>query len=145
MNISTTPGAFGCARTPIAARFRRIALAGAVAVAVSGLGVPAASAGQSQEIATGGGSVVFKHRGERVLAYDERRDGWGVTAYVHWTDRRTGRFHREDAFDGRSGGGHARRNLKIPEGTKVDLTMCYEKRGRDGELGDCSDTQHAEA
>ena len=65
MNVSTTPGAFDCARTPIAARFRRIALAGAVAVAVSGLGVPAASAGQSQEIATGGGSVVFKHRGER--------------------------------------------------------------------------------
>src|SRR5688500_9830462 len=75
MNVSTRPGAFGCARTPIAAMFRRVALAGAVAVAACGVGVPAASAGQSEEIATGGGSVVFEHRGERVLAYDERRDG----------------------------------------------------------------------
>jgi hypothetical protein len=143
MNVSTTPGAFGCARTPIAARFRRTALAGALAVAACGVGVPAASAGQSQEIATGGGSVVFEHRGERLLAYDERRDGWGVAAYVLWEDRRTGRLHREEAIDGRSGGGPARRNLKIPEGTKVELTMCYAKH--DGELGDCSDTQYAEA
>ena len=143
MNVSTTPGAFGCARSPIAALFRRVALVGALAVAACAVGVPAASAGQSQEIATGGGSVVFSHRGERLLAYDERRDGWGVVAFLLWVDDRTGRLHREEAIDGRSGGGPARRNLKIPEGTKVDLTMCYEKR--DGRLGDCSDTQYGEA
>jgi hypothetical protein len=144
MNVSTTPGAFGCARTPITATIRRVALAGALAMGMSGLGVPAASAGQSQEIATGGGSVVFKHRGERVLAYDERRDGYGVAAIVLWQDDRTDRFHRKIVIDGRSGGGPARRNLKIPEGNKVSLTMCYTNNGQ-VDADKCSGTQDAEA
>ena len=123
---------------------RRIAVTGALAVAVCGLAVPAASAGQSQEIATGGGSVVFEHRGERLLAYDERRDGYGVAAIVLWQDDRTSRFHRKIAIDGRSGGGPARKNLKIPEGNKVSLVMCYTNNGV-VDADKCSGTQHAEA
>jgi hypothetical protein len=124
--------------------FRRIALAGALAVAACGVGVPAASAGQSQEIALGGGSVVFEHRGERLLAYDERRDGYGVDAILLWWDDRTGRLHRVDLIDGRSGGGPARRNLKIPEGNKVGLSLCYTKNG--SPIADkCSREQDAEA
>ena len=144
MNVSTTPGAFGCAWTPVAARFRRFALAGALAVAACGVGVPAASAGQSQEIATGGGSVVFSHRGERVLAYDERRDGYGVAAVLLWQDDRTHHFHNVQVIDGRSGGGPARRNLKIPEGNKVEMEMCYTNNG-EVDPDKCSETQVAEA
>jgi hypothetical protein len=112
-------------------------------MAVSGLGAQAASAGHSQEIATGRGSVVFTHHGEHLLAYDELRDGYGVEASVLWFDKKTRRFHREGVIDHRAGGGPARRNLKIREGSKVSLTMCLTKNGAD--TGKCTETQHGEA
>jgi hypothetical protein len=123
---------------------RRIALAGALALAACGAGAPAASAGQSQEITTGGGSVVFEHRGERVLAHDELRDGRGVAAIVLWQDKNTDRFHRVTVIDGSSTGGPARKNLSIPEGNKVELVMCYTDNGQ-VDPDQCSGTQRAVA
>jgi hypothetical protein len=129
--------------TRIAPAIRRAALTGASAVALSGLGATAAQAGQSQEIATEGGSVVFLDRGERVRAHDERRDGYGVGAFVLWTDDE-GNFHKVKVIDGRSSGGPARRNLSIPEHTRVGLSMCYTRNGY-AVPGKCSDEQQAVA
>jgi hypothetical protein len=118
-------------------------LTGAWAVALSGLGATAAQAGQSQEIATEGGSVVFLDRGERVRAHDERRDGYGVGAFVLWTDDE-GNFHKVKVIDSRSSGGPARRNLSIPEHTRGGLSMCYTRNGY-AVPGKCSDEQQAVA
>jgi hypothetical protein len=52
---TTTPGPLGRDRTRLAAMVRRIAVAGALAVAVPGLSVPAASARESEQVATDGG------------------------------------------------------------------------------------------
>jgi hypothetical protein len=123
---------------------RRIASACAVALALCGISAPAALAGKSQEIATGGGSVVFEHRGERVLAYDERHDGLGVAAVLVWQDKKTRHFHNESVIDHRSGGGPARANFKITEGSVVSILMCHTDNG-EIDPDKCTGTQKAVA
>jgi hypothetical protein len=56
----TTPGAPDRARTPTAAIVRRLVAISALALTVLALGVPAASAGESEAIKTNGGKVTFK-------------------------------------------------------------------------------------
>jgi hypothetical protein len=119
---------------------RRIAAAGTLALAGFALSVPAASAGESEAIETEGGSVVFSHQGERLEAYDERRDGYGVRARVVWNDDFGG--HDTYVTDYSSNGGPARRNLSFREGQVLWLEMCYTKNRRSVK---CSLTQRAEA
>jgi hypothetical protein len=59
---------FGRAQTSIAGVLRRLAVAGALALTVLALGVPAASAGESERIKTKGGIVTFKDRGDENFA-----------------------------------------------------------------------------
>jgi hypothetical protein len=146
MTIPTTPGTLRCARTPIAAMIRRIAVTGALALTAFGLSVPVASAGESQEIDTDGGRVSFDAsprfggdtQGLGVL--DERRDGWAVRAYLHWTDRDGP--HTASVTDPRSSGKGDAKDLSILGGTAVLLSMCYVD---DGRIVQCSFSQPAEA
>jgi hypothetical protein len=78
----TTPGAFGRARTPTAAVVRRLAAISALALTVLALGVPSASAGESERIKTKGGVVTYRDRGHEITAEDTRRDGKGVQAVL---------------------------------------------------------------
>jgi hypothetical protein len=130
--------------TAIAALIRRVALTSVSAVALTGLSASAAFAGQSQEIATEGGSVVFRDRGETIRALDERRDGYGVGAYLEWYDKEDGEYHRDHAIDATSGKGPARRSFAIREGTIVGLMMCYTRNGH-AVPGMCSEKQQAVA
>jgi hypothetical protein len=126
--LRTTPGV------------RRVAAAGALALAGFALTAPTASAGESEAIETEGGSVVFHHRGDRLEAYDERRDGYGVRARVIWNDESGG--HEKYVTDYSSSGGPARRNLSFREGQVLWLEMCYTKNRRSVK---CSLSQRAEA
>jgi hypothetical protein len=119
---------------------KRFAVTGALALPLFGLGVTPALAGENEQISTEGGSVVFTHRGEILLAEDERRDGYGVGAFLTWNDDFGG--HQAKVVDGHAGGRPARRNLSLPEGTTVWLEICYTKHGRGVK---CSLTQRAEA
>jgi len=117
---------------------RRIAVI--AALTALGISVPSASAGQSEEISTERGSVVFLANGERLLAHDEKRDGYGVRAVLTWNDEFGG--HTASVTDGSSSGGPARRNLSFPERKTVWLQLCYTKNGAQGK---CSLTQRAVA
>jgi hypothetical protein len=55
------------------ARVRAVIALSALGLTVSGLAATSAFAGENQQITTAGGSVVFTHRGERLLAEHERR------------------------------------------------------------------------
>ena len=68
------------ARSRIPAIARRVALVGAIGVAGFAVGAPAALAGKSQTIDTKGGYIEFRDRGEVLLAKDDRRDGYSVSA-----------------------------------------------------------------
>jgi hypothetical protein len=99
---------------------RRLAAIGALTLAVSGLGVSAASAGQSEQIVTKGGIVQFRDHGEILAATDTRADGYDVRAELYWAGGRA--FVADFGFD------DARErhvNLAIREGTDVKLRMCY--------------------
>jgi hypothetical protein len=146
MTTPTTPGTLDRARTPIAAMIRRIAVTGALALTVFAVSVPAASAGESQEIDTAGGRVSFfasdsPTGGTQSLGVlDERRDGYGVRAYAHWTDRDGP--HTASVTDPRSSGKGDAKDLSIFGGTAVLLSMCYID---DGRIVQCSYSQPAEA
>jgi hypothetical protein len=126
--------------TRISAIIRRIAVAGALAVSALGIAAASASAGENEQITTEGGTAVFTHRGDRILAHDERRDGYGVAAVLTWNDDFGG--HEAKVIDGRSSGGPDRKTVPLPEGTTVWLSLCYTKNGRGVK---CSLTQRAEA
>jgi hypothetical protein len=113
---TTTPGTLDRARTQIP----RMAATGALVLALLGLSVPAASAGQSQQIVTKGGIVQFRDNGEILAATDTRADGYDVRAELYWAGGRAyvGDFGFDDAKER-----HV--NLTIPEGTAVKLRMCY--------------------
>jgi len=68
---------------------------------------------------------------------DIAKDRKGARAYLRWPGGNSASVHVA---------GYAkpldRRDLSIPEGTKVTLTVCYTKRGLDVQ---CSDFQWAEA
>ena len=61
-------------------RATTIAVTGVLALAVSGLSVPAASAGDSELIEVKGGYGLFADGGDLLRAVDQRRDGYGVRA-----------------------------------------------------------------
>ena len=112
------------------------------ALTALGIGVPAASAGESESIKTNGGVVTFKHRDEEVTAKDTRRDGLGVAAVLAWTDA-SGKNRTEFVTDATGADVLSkRRDFSIRERTRVSLTLCYV---HDGGIGDCSRPQRAEA
>jgi hypothetical protein len=125
---------------------RRIAVTGALALAVLGLGASAAFAGESQVIDTDGGVVRFdasRAFGDQVQSLavkDQRRDGWAVRAYLHWTDRDGP--HTASLTDPRSSGGGDAKELSILGGVPVLLSMCYID---DGRIVQCSFSQPAVA
>ena len=117
---STTPGTF-----QIAPLIRRVALGGALAVAGLGISVPAASAGQSQQIVTKGGIVQFRDHGEILAATDTTADGYDVRAELYWAGGRA--YIADFGFDDAK---ERTVNLAIREGTDVKLRMCYITDGR---------------
>jgi hypothetical protein len=112
---TTTPGILDRVRSA-----KRIAATGSLALALLGLSVPAASAGQSQQIITKGGIVQFRDHGEILAATDTTADGLDVRAELYWAGGRAfvGDFGFDDAKES-----HV--NLAIREGTDVKLRMCY--------------------
>jgi hypothetical protein len=109
---------------------RHLVVAGALALTVLAVGASAASAGQHERIATKGGTVWFDHTGDYIAALDRREDGYAVRAYLNW---RQGGVLREEAVTDNTGftpgpndpHRSVYRQLHIPEGTTVTLTMCY--------------------
>jgi hypothetical protein len=138
----TMPGALDRARTPTTAIVRRLAAISALALTVLAVGVPAASAGESEAIRTKGGIVTFKDRGDEITAEDTRRDGKGVQAVLAWNDA-TGTNHTVFVVDATGADVLSKfKDLSIREGTRVALTMCYVG---DGGPERCSRPQRAVA
>ena len=141
----TTPGAFGRV-------LRLLAVTGALAVTVFAVGATTASAGEHERIVTKGGVVWFDHTGDYIAALDRRKDGYGVRAYLDWMEGHGDDvvLRQEDINDDRGftpgpADPHRAvyRKLFVPEGTTVELTMCYSTKG-DGNRR-CSQPQRAEA
>jgi hypothetical protein len=151
---TTTPGVLGRVRAwitktpsanerPLTRRFARGSLLAALlatvvgAVTLLGLSVPTASAGSYEEIRTSGAWAKFDDLGEDLMVGDIAKDGKGARAYLRWAGGNSASVYV---------GGYAEpldtRDLSIPEGTKVTLTVCHTKRRVDVE---CSDFQWAEA
>jgi hypothetical protein len=150
----TTPGVLGRVRAWITkapqtnerSMTRRVAhgslpaalLAIAVAaVTLLAFSVSTASAGSPEEIRTKGAWAKFDDLGEHLMVGDIAEDRKGARAYLRWAGGNSASVYV---------GGYAepldRRDLSIPEGTKVTLTVCYTKRRIDVQ---CSDFQWAEA
>jgi hypothetical protein len=113
-------------------------LAAAVAVVtLLAFSFSTASAGSPEEIRTTGAWAKFDDLGEHLMVGDIAEDGKGARAYLHWTGDNSASVYV---------GGWAepldRRDLSIPEGTNVTLTVCHTQRRVDVE---CSDFQWAEA
>ena len=75
MNILTTPGTPGRDRDSHAAIVRRAVAISALALALFGLRVSAASAGESETISTKGGPVAVRDKGERLVAWTSAGTG----------------------------------------------------------------------
>jgi hypothetical protein len=103
----------------ISVRVRRLAVVIALALTVVGLGASTASAGQSQDISTKRGAVWFNHNGDRLYAIDTKVDGKGIQALITWAGR------SESVLDGGASGPPKSDNLDLPEGTIIELQMCY--------------------
>jgi hypothetical protein len=102
-----------------------------------GPGVSTAFAGSSEEIRTNGAWAKFDDLGEHLMVGDIAKDRKGARAYLRWAGGNSASVHVAGY-----GKPLARRDLSIPEGTRVTLTVCYTKRGVDVR---CSDFQWAEA
>ena len=127
---ATTPGALGRVRTPKAAIVRGLALASTLAVTVLGPGASAASAGSDESITTKHGSAAFIDRGETLIANDKAKDRFSVMASLTWTDPETGKGRSTTVRDGNGPGNTPNSaNLRIREGTKVHLKLCYVNNG----------------
>ena len=96
-----------------------------------------ASGGGDVQIYKKYGYVEFKAYGEVLRAVDSFGDGRGVRAYLNWGGSNSASV-TDNGFDGSP----KSRNLSIPEGTKVSLTMCYTKKNVDVS---CSDYKLGEA
>ena len=144
MNIShTTPGTLDCARTPVAGVLRRLALVGVLTLTVLGLTVPAASAGEYEDISTKRGAVAFQPRGDTLFAIDNKRDGIGIAATIYWKpDPNSPRKLSASVLDGGAGGVAKTKRVNLREGTIVELEMCY---FRHSGLIKCSKLQKAVA
>ena len=114
---------------------RGLAAAAVATAAVCGLGAPAASAATSESIATHRGSVAFHGDGEELWAIDQKRDGYGIRAFLSW------KGHWASVSDRGARGVAELRDLSIPERTPVYLQMCY--LGAGGKQVKCSRPQVA--
>lgn len=103
---------------------RRAAVTSAVAVAALGLGMPASAAAKDVRIDGKYGYVTFKAHGEVLEAADLYPDGRGVRAYLHWGRTKSASVTNSGKLY------PVPRNLSIPEGTPVSLTMCYTQHGQ---------------
>jgi hypothetical protein len=97
------------------------AVAGAV-VALAPLAP--AMAEKSVELYTNGARGSFygydQPKGEAIQIKDKAKDGLGARAYLHWSSTKSASVTVTSGF------GHtATKDLAIPEGTKVDLQVCY--------------------
>jgi hypothetical protein len=117
---NTTPGAIS--KPGIV---RRLAVTGALALTACGLDAPVASAGESEQIRTKGGTAQFQADGDILRALDTRRDGYAVRARLTWFDRVDNTSHEAYVTVPNSGGTSRAKPLPIPEGTTVRLRMCY--------------------
>jgi hypothetical protein len=147
----TTPGTSVRARTPIAGVLWRLAAVAALTVTAFAASASAASAGSHERILTKGGVVWFDHTGDYIAALDRREDGHAVRAYLDWWEREgDGYVHHEEAVTDDRGytNGPADpdlavyRKLFVPEGTTVELTMCYSQGTSNRQ---CSAAQSAKA
>jgi hypothetical protein len=107
---------------------RRIAVTSALALALFGSTVATASAEENEEIYAKYGNVTFEAYGEKITAATYRSD-YGVRAYLHWSRNKSASVIADGLYE-------ESRNLSIPEGTTVSLTMCYTKNGLDVKCGD---------
>jgi hypothetical protein len=112
-------------------------LAALLAISIGAVGASPAAAGSSEEIRTAGAWAKFDDLGEHLMVGDIAKDRKGARAYLNWAGGNSASVHV-------AGYGKPldRKDLSIPEGTKVTLTVCYTKRGLDVQ---CSDFQRAEA
>jgi hypothetical protein len=137
MTIPTTPGTLGRVATPTAAIIRRLAAIFAVALAVFGVSVSAASAGSDESIKTKRGLAAFNDKGETLIADDTLADKQGVQAFLFWNGRSV------TVTDGNGANNSPNsKSLSIPEGTKVKLKLCYVDNGV---VTKCSRAQSATA
>jgi hypothetical protein len=93
------------------------------------------SAGRSQDISTERGAAWFDHDGDRLYAIDTKVDGMGVQAFLTWNRNRSA-----SVVDRGAHGPPKPKDLDLPEGTIVDLQLCY---FRDSGLVKCSRPQSA--
>jgi hypothetical protein len=107
------------------------------AVSLFGLSASTASAGSYETIRTKGAYAKFDDLGEHLMVGDIAKDRRGARAYLRWPGGNSASVIAEGFNEPLS-----RRDLSIPEGTKVTLTVCHTKRQVDVE---CSDFQWAEA
>lgn len=128
MNVLTTPGTLGRAQSPKAAIIRRLAVIGALALIVLGFSVATASAGSDESITTKHGSAAFIDRGETLIANDKAKDRFSIMASLTWKEGKKGRS--ATVRDGNGPGNTPNSiNLRIREGTKVHLKLCYVNNG----------------
>lgn len=131
------PDVLGRVRASVAPIGVSLAVTGALMLALLGLGTPTASAGSNERIDVKYGYVRFDSEGEKLYAADIwGPDHRGVRAYLNWAGG-----NGASITDG-PGGYESVRDLFIPEGTKVTLTLCYTKRGVDDT---CTDFERAVA
>ena len=117
MTIPTTPGTI-----------RRLAALCVLAVTASGLSVPAASAGTDESITTKRGSASFNDKDEIVTANDKLKDGIGIQAFVFWKTKK-GTVSATVTDGNGANNSPNTKNLRIREGTKVNMKLCYVDNG----------------
>jgi hypothetical protein len=118
---------------------RRVAVAGALALALTGLSAPTASAGSYERIDVRYGYVEFEPDGNRLTAGDIWPDDTGVRARLSWKE--PDGVESASVTDG-SEGYASSENLDIEDGTTVLLHLCFTRNGADV---NCTDGQQAEA
>jgi hypothetical protein len=131
MTIPTTPGII-----------RRLAALCVLAVTVFALSVPVASAGTDESITTKRGSASFNDKDEIITANDKLKDGIGIQAFAFWKVKKK-KTVSVTVTDGNGANNSPNtKNLRIREGTKVKLKLCYVDNGV---VLDCSRIQVATA
>jgi hypothetical protein len=119
---------------------RIIALLGATGLTGLALATPAAMAGMSQTIDTNGGHIEFHHKGERLLARDDRRDGYSVMAELSLVEG----LPLYSVVDGDGANSRPNRGrYPLPERTNVLVRLCYLQD--QWHIVDCSRWQPAQA
>jgi hypothetical protein len=100
---------------------KKLAISGALALALLVAAAPAASAGEDESIDFNGGYVLFLDEGEMLYAADQVKDGYGVRAYLLQ--------YGTSVVDAVGVGTRNHKNLSIPEGSEVWLKGCLTRKG----------------